>query len=123
MPTGYPHSSPARSYIAERIRKTKYSSKNERGLDFDIDLEYVISILENQNYKCALTGWDLEFTKGGNWKSGMNPNACSMDRIDGSKGYVRGNIQLVCAMVNTIRSSMELDDFVKMCKSVAGHVA
>lgn len=119
MPTGTPHSSIERSYIAERLRKVKYSSKNERDLDFNIDLEYICDILDAQEGKCALTGWPLQFTKGGTWKSGMNPFACSMDRVDNTQGYVRGNIQLVCAMVNTVRGAMENDDFINLCKAVA----
>ncbi len=104
-------------FLRETIRKTKYEASKRRNLDFDIDLAYVLSVLVEQKGKCALTGWDLEFVRGGDW-NGKNPNGATMDRIDNSKGYVRGNIQLTCGLVNTIKSSMDNDAFLKLCKSV-----
>jgi hypothetical protein len=44
-----------------------------------------------------------------------------MDRIDGSKGYEEGNIQLTCAYVNNMRGTMPLNEFKEMCKAIANH--
>ena len=119
MATGVPHTSIERQFLAETIRKTKYAAKNTRNLAFTIDLEYVISLLEKQQGKCAITGWEMEFTRGGNFKGSMNPRGCTMDRIDNNKGYVPGNIQLTCAMPNMIRSTMSLKEFVSFCDDVS----
>ena len=46
-----------------------------------------------QNAKCAMLGVDIAHVYG-------QPNTMSVDRIDSSKGYVEGNVQLVCQFVN-----------------------
>ena len=105
-------------FLATTIRKTKYDAKMNRNLEFSIDLDYLLELLTNQNNKCALTGWDLEFIRGGDWYCGKNPKGCTMDRIDNNLGYIKGNIQLVCGRVNVMRGAMPLDEFRAMCKSI-----
>jgi hypothetical protein len=108
----------ARSFISRTVSKTRYSAKKVRNLDFDIDTEYVMQLLVQQQGQCALTGWALEFTRGGSW-DGKNPRGATMDRIDNSKGYVRGNIQLVCGLPNVIKGHIDQQTFVDLCKAVA----
>jgi hypothetical protein len=43
----------------------------------------------------------------------------SPDRIDSTKGYVKGNIQLVLASVNTFKMDMTQSEFVDLCKAIA----
>ena len=43
----------------------------------------------------------------------------SLDRIDSSKGYILGNIQLVHRDVNRIKSDFEQDYFIKICKLIS----
>ena len=78
-----------------------------------------------QNWKCALTGWPLEFVRGGTYWGGKwcNPMSCTIDRIDNEKGYVHGNVQLVTWFANKTKGHLNDSDFVKMCKSVAKHHA
>lgn len=64
--------------------------------DFDIDLDYVMEILNQQKEKCAIT------------KLSMNHQfndlrSASIDRIDSEKGHVRGNIQIICSCVNMMK--------------------
>jgi hypothetical protein len=106
------------SFIARTVSKTRYSAKNIRNLTFEIDTDYVMAVLLVQKGKCALTGWDLEFTRGGDW-NGKNPRGASIDRIDGSQGYVRGNIQITCIQPNLIKNKMHNDDFIAMAKAIA----
>lgn len=106
-------------FIGETLRKTKYEAKRRRNLEFNIDHDYIMSLLQAQNGKCAITGWTLEFTRGGDYKTGVNPLGCSMDRKDCSKGYIPGNIQLVCNKANILRGAMDLDEFYDLCRSVA----
>jgi len=108
-----------RQFLAETFRKTKYAAKTTRNLEFTISLDYVVSLLEKQQGKCAITGWPMEFTRGGDFKGKMNPRGCTMDRIDNLKGYVPGNIQLTCAMPNIIRGTMLLEEFVSFCDAVS----
>jgi len=108
----------ARRFLGRTVSKTRYSAREVRDLDFEIDTDYVMEILVRQNGKCALTGWDLEFTRGGDW-DGKNPRGCTMDRIYNSSGYVRGNIQLVCGLANNVRNKLSMKEFTELCKAVA----
>lgn len=110
----------ARRFLARTVTKARYSAINVRNLNFTIDINYVMDLLIKQDGKCALTGWDMEFSTGGNWH-GKNPRGATMDRIDNSKGYVPGNIQLTCGLVNIIKSSLNNSDFLDLCRSVTEH--
>ena len=111
---------PQHSFLARAITLTRYEAKNRRNLEFDIDLAYLIDILQTQNNRCALTGWELEFTHGGGLHR-TNPLVCTMDRINNNRGYIRGNIQLTCWKPNKIKNDMSNEDFIKMCKAVTLH--
>ena len=58
-------------------------------------IQHVHDLYDEQEGKCALTGLEMTFNN-----DRCYPYQISMDRIDGSKGYVVGNIRLVCANVN-----------------------
>jgi hypothetical protein len=111
----------AERFLAVTVSKTRYSALNQRELDFDVDLRYIMDLLKQQNGKCALTGWDLEFTRGGTYGYGTNPHGCTMDRKNNYRGYVRGNIQLVCWKANKIKGELNDDEFKDFCKQVANH--
>jgi len=79
-----------------------------------ISLDDLVKIYENQNGKCALTGWDMTMILG---NGNVHTNA-SIDRIDSSKGYVIDNIQFVCRIVNTAKSDLSQEDFINLCKII-----
>lgn len=107
-------------FLNRTLQKTRYSAVNVRGLSFNISLFDVMIKLDMQDYKCALTGWDLEFTRGGNF-DGKNPRGCTVDRINNNIGYESGNIQLVCCMPNLIRNKLSLYEFKGLCEAVANY--
>jgi len=47
-----------------------------------------------------------------------NPTNVSVDRIDSAQGYIRGNVQLVCASYNFAKSDMSPGAFLRMCTDV-----
>ena len=80
--------------------------------------EELLKLLECQNYKCAISGLDLtcQLEKGTRfWQN------ASVDRIDAGGLYTIDNIQLVCRAVNSWRSDMPLELFIKVCKAVANN--
>lgn len=86
-----------------------------RNIDFNITIKYAWSIFEKQNKKCALTGVELRF---GRVRRGHETTA-SIDRIDSSKGYVKGNIQWVLKDINLAKGCLDNDYFIKLCNLVA----
>ena len=111
----------AKTFLGRTFSKTKYAATNVRDLEFNIDIDYVIETYKSQNGKCALTGWELEFTRGGDYDNGTNSRAATIDRIDNDKGYVEGNIQITCWQPNKVKGSLSNNSFVKMCNDITEH--
>jgi hypothetical protein len=108
----------AEKFLRTTLSKTKYRAREERGLDFDIDIYDVMDLLKKQKGRCALTGQELEFTRGGSFGYGTNPNACTIDRIYNTAGYVRWNIQLACWKPNKIKAELSNREFYEMARNV-----
>jgi len=86
---------------------------------YDIDLEYLKQLWEEQDGKCPLTGWDLELapTSAG-WKGDPHPRRASLDRIDNSLGYMKGNVRFISIMANYCRNSFDDKDLIEFCMAV-----
>ena len=78
-------------------------------------MDDVADIMTAQDCKCALTGWDISFPEVGHSQSAP----ASIDRIDSSMGYVRGNIQLLTRHVNMMKQVYDNTYFIDVCKAVA----
>jgi hypothetical protein len=103
---------------ANLIRASNRGDKSQR---IEVDLDYVYQVGSSQDFFCALSGQELEFTRGGQYWLGKwcNPNSCTIDRIDSSKGYVKGNIQLITWKANCLKQHLDNDEFIEFCKDVA----
>lgn len=49
----------------------------------------------------------------------INPYSISVDRIEPSKGYVRGNVRLLLSIVNRMRSNFSDELLIKVCKAIS----
>lgn len=77
---------------------------------------YITDLLESQKGLCAITGLALEFDE----ISHDQALLCSLDRIDSSKHYEPGNLQIVCRFVNKWKgaeSDIEFRRLVKLLRS------
>lgn len=98
----------------------------KRKLEFsnDVDCEYLQHLLESQSFKCALTGLPIEHDpvrtdyhrKKGNTDK---HNTASLDRIDSTKGYIKGNLQWVHKDVQRMKWDLSLDRFIELAKLIA----
>ena len=73
-------------------------SAADRDILFALNRDDVIAIGERSNWRCAVTG--LRFSQRVVGQAVMRPYMPSIDRIDSSGGYTRGNCRMVCAAVN-----------------------
>ena len=87
-----------------------------RNLIIDIDMKYIWELYENQNRKCALSGVDIVFSKK---VTERYRTTASLDRIDSSKGYIKGNVQWLHKDVNKMKMEFNQDSFIKYCKLIA----
>lgn len=70
----------------------------KEGVNFDLDLDWLLAKATAQNHRCALTG--IEFFSRYEGMSAKNPFAVSIDRIIPGRGYTRDNVRLVIFAVN-----------------------
>jgi hypothetical protein len=87
-------------------------SAKKRGLKYNVNKKYLWELFLEQNRKCALSGVPLQFTIN---KSELT---ASLDRIDGSIGYVKGNVRWVHKMVNIMKNGFNEKDFLRFCKLI-----
>jgi hypothetical protein len=82
----------------------------KKGLEFSIDATD-IKIPE----KCPITGIKIEFGDDG----GLNLSSPSLDRIDNSKGYIKGNVSVISNKANKYKSDMTIEIIEKLASYVA----
>jgi hypothetical protein len=95
-----------------RAKRSKY--------EFNLDGEFLWDLFLKQNRKCALSGIEIGFPKAWGVKSKTEITA-SLDRIDSSKGYIKDNVQWVHKHINTMKMHMTDQQFIEICKQVAGY--
>ena len=76
-----------------------------KGLDFDLDVEWVLPKLKAG---CEITGLPFKHIKyvPGHGRRGPKPLSPSVDRIDPTKGYTKENCRVVLFCVNTFLQTM-----------------
>lgn len=94
-----------------------HAAKRKQHLGFNIDLVYLLQIYWQQNGRCAITGVEMTYSAG----KGRVATNISIDRIDSSLGYVRGNVQLVCDIANRIKQDLSHDELKLWCQRILEH--
>lgn len=101
----------------ERVKATKSEAKmlmraknraRIKKLEFNIDIKDI----QIPKY-CPILGSELQCTTG---RSGGQKNSPALDRIDCSKGYIKGNVRVISHLANMMKSyatNKELIDFSK----------
>ncbi len=101
------------------LRQTKYSEikrqAKKRKKEFNISIEYLWNLYEEQDKKCALSGLPIIFGRNGH----RNETSASLDRIDNDKGYIKDNVRWVLKDINMIRGKYDNGYFIKLCHAVA----
>lgn len=98
--------------INDRVK----NSKKVNILDSDLTKDDLVNLFKKQEGNCAISGIKMTYVTGK--RTGMIPDNISVDRIDSSKGYTRDNIQLVCSIVNIMKSNLPLNKLVYYCKQI-----
>lgn len=80
--------------------------------DINVTAEYIFKIGQKQGWRCNLSGRWLTFISPGTIYD-RTPTNCSIDRISSKRGYVHGNIQLVCWEDNNRKRTMSNSQYKK----------
>lgn len=86
----------------------------------DVTPEYLYSLLEKQDFKCALTG-DTLLPEDNSLDHERKDLPLSLDRIDSSKGYIKGNLQWVTKRVNLMKGEMTMAELLETCSKILNH--
>lgn len=102
----------------------RYTLKNvsKRTKEIDIDLEYLKQLWESQNGICPYTGIKLKLPTYKDYDFYFD--CASLDRIDSSKGYIKGNVQFVALPINLMKSTksdIKVKQFLKQISSYTSH--
>lgn len=103
-----------KNYYANIIHYRIVSAKtraSKKELDFNITEQTINDLIIKQNNKCAYSG--IEFVN-----DGSNIRSLSIDKIDPTKGYTEDNIQLVCSIVNMMKSNLQEDEFLEIINKI-----
>lgn len=103
-----------RPELASRLSDAKRRAA-ARDQEATITVDELVALWEQQRGQCALTGWAMSMANGGL----KDPTCLSLDRIDNGRGYVVGNLRLVCWWVNKARGENSDARFVEMCRAVS----
>ena len=100
---------------------TKAAKKGQPVHDFEISIDEIMQLWEEQKGICPymkikmampVSGAMSKDTAGGP-KELAYPHTVSIDRIDSSKGYVLGNIELVCLAVNYAKNAWTREQMIE----------
>lgn len=89
-------------YTKYRYHFRNISSRNK---ELDITVEDLKEVWENQKGVCPYLGIELHLNSYGKIKKDPITSA-SLDRIDSSKGYVKGNLQWISRAMNYLKNDM-----------------
>jgi len=85
--------------------------------DEDITPEYLWNLYEAQNKKCKLSNLEIKFESLTNQKKGLEQTA-SLDRIDSTKGYIKGNVQWLHKDINKMKMNLSEERFIELCSLI-----
>lgn len=103
----------ARVYYRSRHRAKEY------GTEHTLTLEEFRQLWKDSGAVCAISGIPFSSARiPGNRRRPFYP---SLDRIDNSRGYVKGNVRLVCILANIARADYTDDILMAFCLAVVRH--
>jgi 3-polyprenyl-4-hydroxybenzoate decarboxylase len=102
----------ASNLLGKRIHHARARAHSKK-MKFNINRRYIEQLWEEQGGLCYYTGLPMTRTPDD------RNNSVSLDRVDSTKGYVRGNIVLCRSAINFMKRHHGLNHFVELCKQVA----
>lgn len=118
----------ANAFIRNLFNDAKRRAKKRDTPSLTMEVEDWFAIYDAQGGKCALSGIEMTFTydkdhpttnagaKYIKWPYNISP-----DQIDAGKGYVRGNVQLVCSAVNVMKAELPTEVVLRIVCAMYHH--
>ena len=90
--------------LSNNLSSSKSRAK-KTGKECNLTLRFLADLWIDQKGRCALTGVPLDVESG--FVDDRNPYKTSIDRIDNSQGYVKGNVRLLTHWANNAKSTWD----------------
>ena len=90
-----------------------------RNLPFRVNKKQLWDLFQKQNKKCALTGREIQFGVRSRIKGKRKECTASLDRIDNTKGYTKGNVQWLYKDINKMKNTHTQERFIELCRLVS----
>ena len=103
-------------YLKTMLQAAKSRAK-KKGWEFNIDLDYLYAIAPE---KCPVDGREFDWERKLENDNTLLLSIPSLDRIDSTKGYIKGNIAIIGDQWNRWKNNMNLDDLHKLMQYVRG---
>ena len=116
------YSATADTYLRRKILTLQQDSHRHRGrrkflLNYDKFFKIWRKQFNKTGLKCPLSGETMTHTLG----NGEVLTNISVDRIDSSKDYIKGNIQFVCVMANLMKNKYNNKTLLGWSKKIVNH--
>lgn len=92
-------------FLTKRIQHLK-KAKRSRILIVDIDAQFLLSLWEKQEGKCAISGYPMTYPE-------CTLFSISVDRVDPQGGYTKDNVQLVCQGINFAKNKYSNSEIIE----------
>src|SRR5262245_6400117 len=94
------------SRLISKAKGRAKKAKNDERKQVTIDKEYLFDLWNKQNACCPYCKMKLDI-KGKTHQPGITPDMrATLDRIDSSKGYIKGNIAIVHMVCNRFKGQL-----------------
>lgn len=100
-----------KNFLKYRLHQANARARSVYNLPCEIDVEYLEELLVKQKNKCYYSGVEMKLHKAGKYTA-------SLDRIDSTKGYVKGNVVFVLWIVNTMKNNLTEEEFFGLISSI-----
>ncbi len=103
-----------RYFINKSKSRNRYDTPN-------INVQYLKELWEKQTGICPYTKLKMILPKNTmayHSKESCSLKRASLDRIDSSKGYIKGNVEFVCYAINLAKNSFTRDEMKEFLKEV-----
>ena len=88
----------------------------------EVDAEYLKSTWEKQNGKCPYTGISMVLPETtSEYQKIKSLKKASLDRIDSSLEYVKGNVEFVCLAINLAKNNRSQKEMIDFIEEIALH--
>jgi hypothetical protein len=96
----------------QKIKSILKAARKREGINFNLDLSDLMPF-HNMEYCSYIPSIKL------NWESDLySNNSPTLDRIDPSKGYVKGNVRIISKLANTMRNDASIGQLLEFCNSM-----